>query len=102
MNPGFYAGCTTSRERFNGFIQELYEFLGHPAPPPGVGDDEALAVELQIDELRFFVAHLPDHPTRLTAYPYFGVVPEENALAICRQLLSLNIQLAVSEASSPS
>ena len=94
MNPEFYAGCPTSRGRFIWFIRELYGFLGHPAPTPDAGDDEALAVELQIDELRFFVVHLPEHPARLTAYACVGVVPEENALAVCRQLLALNIQLA--------
>jgi hypothetical protein len=82
------------RRRFVEFIQALYEFLGHAAPSIDKADDDDLAVELQIDEIRFFVGHSPDHPSRLTAYACVGKLPEENALSICRQLLALNMQLA--------
>jgi hypothetical protein len=43
------------RRRFIEFIRELYAFLGHAAPALQVSDDKELAVELQVDAVRFFV-----------------------------------------------
>lgn len=82
MNPLADAGFPAFRRRFIAFIRELCAFLGHAAPTLDVSDDEELAVELQVDEVRFFVLHLPQHPARLTAYARVRVLPEENVLGI--------------------
>lgn len=94
-NAHLDGNASAFRRRFIEFIRELYGFLGHAAPElDKVGHNEELAVELQVDEMLFFVVHSPEHPARLTACVRVGALPEANALVICRQLLALNVQLA--------